>query len=75
MEKCPSVQFAREGAKSLLTVAIEEEVTEFLQRRRYERRSNSKGYHNGHRGRQLICGAGEIELAVPRPSDASQPFI
>jgi len=70
----PLELFAREGAKLLLTVAIEEEVTEFLQRRRYERSSNSRGYRNGHRERQLICGAGEIELAMPRVSDTSQPF-
>ncbi|RLC71481.1 MAG: hypothetical protein DRI26_05020 [Chloroflexi bacterium] len=66
--------FAGEGARLLLTAAIEEEVTEFLQRRPYERSSNSRGYRNGHRERQVSCGAGEIESAVPRVSDSSEPF-
>jgi transposase-like protein len=70
----PLELFAREGARLLLTVAVEEEVTEFLQRRPYERKNNSRGYRNGHRERHLTCGAGEIELAVPRVSDTSEPF-
>jgi transposase-like protein len=74
MKGQPLELFAREGARLLLTVAIEEEVTEFLQRRPYERNSNSRGYRNGHRERQMICGAGEVELAVPRVSDTSEPF-
>jgi len=66
--------FAGEGARLLLTAAIEEEVTEFLQRRPYERNSNSRGYRNGHRERQVSCGAGEIGLAVPRLSLQRRTF-
>ena len=71
----PLELFAREGARLLLTVALEEEVTEFLQRRPYERsQGNIRGYRNGHRDRQLGCGAGEIEIAVPRVSDTKEAF-
>ena len=66
----PMEMFAREGAKLLLTVAMEEEVTSFLKRQPYERsQGNIRGYRNGHRERQVSCGAGEIEIAVPRVSD------
>jgi len=59
----PLELFAREGAKLLLTVALEEEVTDALNRRPYERsQGNSRGYRNGHRDRQISCGAGEIEI-------------
>ena len=57
----PMELFAREGAKLLLRVAMEEEVTEFLGRLPYERSQDSvKGYRNGHRERQVACGSGEI---------------
>ena len=71
----PLELFAREGAKLLLTVALEEEVTEHLMRRPYER-SQGKflGYRNGHRERQVSCGAGNIEIPVPRVSDTKETF-
>jgi len=71
----PLELFAREGARLLLTVALEEEVTGFLQCRRYQRnRGSRRGYRNGHRERQVSCGAGEIEVAVPRMSDTKEAF-
>ena len=58
-------------ARLVLAVALEEEVAGFLQRQRYERSHGSRrGYRNGHRERQVSCGAGEIEIAMPRVSDA-----
>ena len=71
----PLELFAREGAKLLLTVALEEEVTERLMRRPYERsQGRVRGYRNGHRDRQVSCGAGIIEVAVPRVSDTEETF-
>lgn len=71
----PLELLAREGARLVLTVALEEEVTEFLQRERYERsQSNQRGYRNGHRGRRVTSGAGEIEVDMPRVSDAQEAF-
>ena len=71
----PLELFAREGAKLLLTVALEEEVADILKRRPYERsQGNIRGYRNGHRGRHVSCGAGEIEVAVPRVSDTEETF-
>ncbi len=71
----PLELFAREGAKLLLSVALEEEVTAVLQRRPYERSQGSiRGYRNGHRERRVSCGAGEIEIAMPRVSDTTETF-
>jgi len=71
----PLELFAREGAKLLLTVALEEEVTECLMRRPYERSQGKvRGYRNGHRERQVSCGAGIIEVPVPRVSDTEETF-
>jgi len=71
----PLELFAREGAKLLLMVGLEEEVHGFLKRRPYERRRDDFcGYRNGHRDRQVSCGAGEIEVAVPRVSDTREAF-
>ena len=64
----PLELFAREGAKLLLMVGMEEEVTTVLMRRPYERSQGKViGYRNGHRDRQVSCGAGVIEVPVPPP--------
>jgi putative transposase len=55
---------ARQGARKMLTEALDEEVTLFLERRRYERaEGEAKGYRNGMRERKLtVLGAG---LSIP----------
>lgn len=71
----PLEVLAREGAKVMLTVALEEEVTAFLQRGRYERSQGSNhGYRNGHRQRRVGTGAGEIDVCVPRVADTQESF-
>ena len=46
--------FVSEGARKMLAAALEEEVSTFLGRVRYERRKVFKGYRNGyHPARQL----------------------
>ena len=71
----PLELLAREGAKLLLTVALEEEVTDRLMRRPYERSQGEiHGYRNGHRDRRISCGAGVIEVPVPRVSDTEEIF-
>ncbi len=65
----PLELFARERARLLLTVALEEEVTDLLKRRPYERsQGNIRGYRNGHRERQvrieLRCAAARAQGGV-----------
>jgi len=53
----PLELLAREGARLVLSVALEEEVADYLGCQRYERNQGSRrGYRNGHRERQISCG-------------------
>ena len=60
----------REGARRMLTAALEEEVSGFLGRDRYERGEEFRGYRNGyHRSRELTVGVSAVEVKAPRVSD------
>ena len=60
----------REGARRMLAVALEEEVSAFLCRGRYERGEEFRGYRNGyHPSRELTVGVAAVEVKVPRVSD------
>lgn len=66
---------AREGARVILEIALNEEVDAFLNRRRYERRAEAPGgYRNGTRERGLQCGSGEITIRKPKIVGAEEPF-
>src|SRR5215207_167084 len=41
-------RLVREGARKMLQAVLEEEVDEFLSRRRYQRTEEHRGYRNGH---------------------------
>jgi len=70
----------RDGARRMLSVALEEEVNEFLGRSRYRRGGVFRGYRNGyHPLREVTVGLGPVEVRVPRvskvpPEVASQGF-
>lgn len=71
----PLELFAREGAKLILSVALEEEVAEFLGRGRYQRaEAGPKGYRNGHRPRCLGCGAGAVTVEALRVAKSQESF-
>lgn len=60
---------ARQGALKMLTEALEKEVTDFLERRRYERaKAEAKGYRNGKRVRQVTVLGGGLSVPVQRVS-------
>jgi putative transposase len=66
---------AREGARMILELALNEEVDAFLNRRRYERKAEAPtGYRNGSRARMLQCGSGEIVIRKPKIAGAKEPF-
>ncbi len=62
------------GARILLQVALEEEVSSFLMRGRYERGDEKDGYRNGSRKRVVQCGSGKIELDLPKVVGCSRSF-
>jgi len=60
----------REGARRMLAAALEEEVTAFLGRGRYERGKPFRGYRNGSLPeRELTVGVSGVPVAVPRVAD------
>jgi putative transposase len=62
--------YVREGARRMLAAALEEEVTGFLGRGRYERGKPYRGYRNGHHpARELTVGVGAVEVRVPGVAD------
>ena len=68
----------REGAQLMLQRALEAEVEEFLDRDRYVRTKDFRGYRNGHSpARSVGTGMGAVEVRLPRVSDVPadvEPF-
>lgn len=65
----------RLGSQYCLQVGIEQEVTEFLGRAHYQRRSDaSVGYRNGYEPKALKTPVGRLGLAMPQTRQAAQPF-
>ena len=59
--------YVREGARQMLVVALDEEVSAFLGRNRYERKKGLKGYRIGyHPVREVTVGVSPVEVRVPR---------
>jgi transposase-like protein len=59
--------YVREGARKMLAAALEEEVNAFLERGRYQRGNEFRGYRNGyHPPRELTVGLGPVKVRVPR---------
>jgi transposase-like protein len=55
-----------------LQQALEDEVTEFLGRRRYERAEETVSHRNGHEQRTVKTTSGAMRLQRPRIRDASR---
>lgn len=68
------VELTKVGARMMLEVAIEEELTAFLGRDYYERRNNQEGSRSGSKPRTIKIGCGDIEIEMPRVRDAGGPF-
>ncbi len=67
---------ARHGAQVMLQKALEAEIDEFLQRPRYQRGGDFRGYRNGH-GRERTVGIGTwaVPVQVPRVSDTPEGSV
>jgi putative transposase len=70
-------ELARRGARQMLLAALEDEVNGYLQRDRYQRQAEFRGYRNGTTPRRLTLGSGTVPLEVPRVRDipaGQEPF-
>jgi putative transposase len=71
-EQDPVETVGRLGARLILQQALEEEVTEFLGRARYERTEEPVSHRNGYERRSVRTTSGTVELERPRVRDASK---
>ncbi len=60
---------ACQGARLMLSAAMDDEVDAYLGRGRYERSGEFRGYRNGSSSRRLTLGSGTVALAQPRVRD------
>jgi putative transposase len=68
----PLERIGRLGARLILQQALEEEVSEFLGRARYERAIDPVSHRNGYEPRRVVTTAGPVELERPRVRNAQQ---
>jgi putative transposase len=68
----PVETIGRLGARLILQQALEDEVTEFLGRGRYERTGEAVSHRNGYEPRKVRTTSGTVELERPRVRDASK---
>jgi putative transposase len=65
-------EIARQGARRMLAQALEAEVETYLEAARDERDEDGRALvvRNGRaRSREVVCGAGAIEVSAPRVND------
>jgi len=73
-ERQPLIELTKIGARMMLEVAVEEELTAFLGRDYYERRNGQEGSRSGIKQRTIKIGCGDIEIGMPQVRDAGSPF-
>ena len=66
----PVERIGRLGARLILQQALEDEVSEFLGRARYERAIDPVSHRNGYEPRRVVTTAGRVELERPRVRNA-----
>ena len=68
-------ELGRLGARLVLQRAVEDEVTAFLGRARYERTAEAVGSRNGTRPKPVQTAEGAINLDLPQVRGAAERFI
>jgi putative transposase len=68
-------ELGRLGARLVLQRAVEDEVTAFLGRARYERTPEAAGSRNGTRPKSIQTAEGEISVAMPQLRSTAAQFI
>jgi putative transposase len=71
-EEDPIETVGRLGARLILQQALEDEVSEFLGRRRYERCEETVSHRNGHEPKTVKTTSGAMRLQRPRIRDAGK---
>jgi putative transposase len=71
-EQDPVEVVGRLGARLILQQALEDEVTEFLGRRRYQRAEETVSHRNGHEPRTIKTTSGSLSVERPRVRNAGK---
>jgi len=71
----PSSELLRLAAQVVVQEMLEQEVTDFLGRERYERRAEGEGgYRNGYEPGRIRSAEGEIDVRVPQVRESDYPY-
>ena len=68
-------ELGRLGTRLVLQRAVENEVTAFLGRARYERTAAAAGSRNGNRLKPIQTAEGEIGIAMPQVRGSIERFV
>ena len=68
-------ELGRLGARLVIQRAVDDELTAFLGRARYERTPEAAGSRNGTRPRRVQTAEGEIVIAMPQVRDSLERFV
>jgi transposase-like protein len=68
-------EVGRLGARLVLQRAVEDEVTAFLGRARYERTTEASGSRNGTRPKSVQTAEGELKIDLPQIRGTAERFI
>jgi len=68
-------ELGRLGARLVLQRAVEDEVTAFLRRARYQRTDEAGGSRNGTRAKLVQTAAGELMVDMPQIRGTAERFI
>lgn len=71
----PASQFLRLAMQLVVQEALEQEVTDYLGRERYERRSDEQqGWRNGYEAGRIRSAEGEVRVQVPQVRGVEEPY-
>jgi transposase-like protein len=71
----PVSQFLRLAVQRVVQEMLEQEVSDFLGRERYERREDAQpGYRNGYEPGRMRTAEGEVRVQVPQVRDSEQAY-
>jgi putative transposase len=70
----PLSQFIRLAVQGMVQQALEQEVTDYLGRERYERQPEVRGYRNGYKPGRMRSAEGEVTFAVPQVRGAAETY-
>jgi transposase-like protein len=68
-------ELGRLGPRLVLQRVVEDEVTAFVGRARYERTSSATGSRNGNRPKSIQTAEGEVHIAMPQVRGTVERFV